>query len=111
MGQGWEGVTLPAAQGASGSLRTASTKRRGNSSEKIEKLGPAEAGLAQYRAKPSGREIVAMNGTTVIPVPQETCEPLVLTTSTSSLRDIGGSKMPFESGQASPRADRAPFRR
>jgi hypothetical protein len=56
MGEGWEGVMPPAAQEVSGSLRTASTKRRGNCSEKIEKLGPAEAGLAQHRMKrPGGR--------------------------------------------------------
>jgi hypothetical protein len=40
-GEGWEGVTLPAAQEASDSLRTAQ-QTPGNCSEKIEKLGPAE---------------------------------------------------------------------
>jgi hypothetical protein len=62
MGEGWEGVLLPAAQEASASLRTASTKRPGNCSEKIRNRAPAEAGLAQYRTKHSGREIVPMNG-------------------------------------------------
>ena len=51
MGEGWEGVVLRAAQEASDSLRTASTKCRGSCSKKIEKLDPAEAGLAQYRTK------------------------------------------------------------
>ena len=40
MGEGWEGVVFLAAQEASDSLRTASAKRPGNFSEKIEKLGP-----------------------------------------------------------------------
>ena len=42
--------------------RTAPPKHRRNCLEKIEELGLAEAGLAQYRAKRSGREIVPMNG-------------------------------------------------
>ncbi len=57
MGEGGEGVTLPAAQETSDSLRTASTKRRGNCSEKIEKRGPAKAGFAQHRTKRPGRGI------------------------------------------------------
>jgi hypothetical protein len=61
-------------------LRTDSTKRRDNYSEKIEKLSPAEADLAQYRTK-RWREIVPMNGhdrlaAGIIPVPQETTRPL-----------------------------------
>jgi hypothetical protein len=61
MGEGWEGVMFPAPQEASGSLRTASTKHRGIA-QRREKLGPAEAGLAQYRENRAGREIVPMNG-------------------------------------------------
>ncbi len=40
MGEGWEGVILPTAQEATASLRTASTKRPSNCSEKTEKPGP-----------------------------------------------------------------------
>jgi hypothetical protein len=39
MGEGWEGVTLPAAQEASDASALAN-KTPGNGSEKIEKLGP-----------------------------------------------------------------------
>ena len=61
--------------------RTAPPKHRRNCLEKIEELGLAEAGLAQYRAKRSGREIVPMNGhdrlaAGIIPVPQEALRPL-----------------------------------
>jgi hypothetical protein len=56
MGEGWEGVVLPAAQDASDSLRTRN-KTPGQCPEKIEKLGPAEAGLAQYRTKRPGRGV------------------------------------------------------
>jgi hypothetical protein len=60
--------------------RTAPIKHRRNCSEKIEELGRAEAGLAQYRTKRSGREIVPMNGhdrlaAGIIQVLQETRDP------------------------------------
>jgi hypothetical protein len=86
MGEGWEGVMLPAAQEASASLRTASTKRPGNCSEKIRNRAPGEAGLAQYRTNHSGREIVPMNGHDRLAAGSSRCrriqcEPLVLITS------------------------------
>jgi hypothetical protein len=60
--------------------RTAPTKHRRNCLEKIEELGRAEAGLAQYSAKRSEREIAPINGhdclgAGIIPVPQETMRP------------------------------------
>jgi hypothetical protein len=54
MEEGWEGVTLPAAQEASDSLRT--QQDAGQLLREERETGPGQVGLAQYpRSVPGGR--------------------------------------------------------